>query len=753
MAVSSEHCRIMEDAGGLADRAWVERGRFIAGDAGYESMEHLSVKNSHPALPIFLTHLGMLPAMSNGATIELWGSNDPLCMVVLNVNHSQSRKSRLCGMAEGSAAVVDAACAAPMLHIWAEKLRASAAAAAAKRRRLEHDAPAPEMMEDTDGLGVAGASQAQPVGGLIGGVGLEERQREEKDSPFPGTVSIAFLGGTIERVRERCAGDFSMVRQTRASMRLPGLREEVAKHDMPNLTAPEVDMAMKPGMQGRCWFGQALVYDEIYQFLQDLAILDQPQAKRAVDMVGAGQTPLAGWFNRLVQTGKSDHETKTCGSHGGLGAPMVSVSILGNLHPTPAIELVQGLRGDHGCQAKARLFFVTGTPIQPHEHVKTGGSVKCETIWVEVPQEIRRFVGLAEVGNTVHDFNAFFESLDLGDDGQADVGDVGQVGEDEDPYADLAPFIPHEDGHEHVLPDGVVTWVRLALLEGAYRLQWSLPDRNITIPADRDIMQFFPDFVKLCHKHPHKPIGLTSAARGAFLSFSTMYQVRVKQARDDRDADQGAEWGIGPWKLGQISGCLLLWDLVWKKWTPRYKEEEWKVDLHHVQRAHALMDMLDSTREALRKGRFPPPADDVEQKVEDEVGGEERNLPGVPEIVGVAHTVIARRLLIKATPTGNPNERAITSHRVFTIFAPKERKDWGKFNVAVFRAIARACPNKLGTYDEDRDRLVFVVPPEDDDAVNIAVRSFANTNIDWVRRATQVMECKKKTGGNRRASQ
>eukprot|EP00969_Alexandrium_andersonii_P127153 5620012-Alexandrium_andersonii.AAC.1 len=97
-------------------------------------------------------------------------------------------------------------------------------------------------------------------------------------------------------------------------------------------------MAVKPGMQGRTWFGQGLVYDEVYQFLQDISILDKPTEKKLSEGPGAGQTPLAGWFNRLVQSGKSDHETKCNGSHGGLSCPPVSLSLLGNFHPTPAIE-------------------------------------------------------------------------------------------------------------------------------------------------------------------------------------------------------------------------------------------------------------------------------------------------------------------------------------------------------------------------------------------------------------------------------
>ena len=56
-------------------------------------------------------------------------------------------------------------------------------------------------------------------------------------------------------------------------------------------------------MPGRAWFGQGLIYDEVYGILQDLSILDKPDQKKSVDGPGAGQTPNAGWFNRLVNVG------------------------------------------------------------------------------------------------------------------------------------------------------------------------------------------------------------------------------------------------------------------------------------------------------------------------------------------------------------------------------------------------------------------------------------------------------------------
>ena len=94
---------------------------------------------------------------------------------------------------------------------------------------------------------------------------------------------------------------------------------------------------------------------------------------------------------RYLQTGKSDHETKNNGAFGGLNVPMVGSTWVGNLHPTPGIELLQGKRGDHGCMAKARLFIGTGGVIQPHQTTDLDGMEVCY-MWIEVPEEVFAWV-------------------------------------------------------------------------------------------------------------------------------------------------------------------------------------------------------------------------------------------------------------------------------------------------------------------------------------------------------------------------
>eukprot|EP00959_Pyramimonas_sp_CCMP1952_P021081 444443-Pyramimonas_sp.AAC.1 len=74
---------------------------------------------------------------------------------------------------------------------------------AAKKRKTTRDLQAVETQAEGS-LGAAGESNPNELDdGKSGGI-------------FPGVWSHAFLGGAIERVRERCAGDFSVVHQTKA---------------------------------------------------------------------------------------------------------------------------------------------------------------------------------------------------------------------------------------------------------------------------------------------------------------------------------------------------------------------------------------------------------------------------------------------------------------------------------------------------------------------------------------------------------
>ena len=58
---------------------------------------------------------------------------------------------------------------------------------------------------------------------------------------------------------------------------------------------------------------------------QELSILTDPKEQRSGNT--SGQNPNAGWYNRFVQSGKSDHETKTNGCFGGRVHAYLSPSV------------------------------------------------------------------------------------------------------------------------------------------------------------------------------------------------------------------------------------------------------------------------------------------------------------------------------------------------------------------------------------------------------------------------------------------
>ena len=102
---------------------------------------------------------------------------------------------------------------------------------------------------------------------------------------FAGCVSVAFQGGTFERMQQRCSGDFATAEQSKYIATLPGLPDRVINERLAsiNLTDAELRMAKEPGLTGRIWHGQSLLFDEGYGILMLLGILTDPkQATRAI---------------------------------------------------------------------------------------------------------------------------------------------------------------------------------------------------------------------------------------------------------------------------------------------------------------------------------------------------------------------------------------------------------------------------------------------------------------------------------------
>ena len=65
-----------------------------------------------------------------------------------------------------------------------------------------------------------------PPGGAAA-VDLLGPEAMEEGGRFAGTWSVAFQGGTLERLQQRRSGDFSLAQQTKYIATLPGLPERV----------------------------------------------------------------------------------------------------------------------------------------------------------------------------------------------------------------------------------------------------------------------------------------------------------------------------------------------------------------------------------------------------------------------------------------------------------------------------------------------------------------------------------------------
>ena len=73
---------------------------------------------------------------------------------------------------------------------------------------------------------------------------------------------------------------------------------QVLDEQLPDLTEAERAIAAAPGMAGRIWYGQGMVYDESYQILMDLGILSDPKDKSGKSGNARGQNINQGWFNK-----------------------------------------------------------------------------------------------------------------------------------------------------------------------------------------------------------------------------------------------------------------------------------------------------------------------------------------------------------------------------------------------------------------------------------------------------------------------
>ena len=275
--------------------------------------------------------------------------------------------------------------------------------------------------------------------------------------------------------------------------------------------------------------------------------------------------------------------------------------------------------------------------------------------------------------------------------------------------------------------------------------EWSESEGNIKIPQDRDLLLQAKNFIDYCAKEPHRELDIEQEARENFTSYCTFFNIKVKLSRDNDNADEGAEQGTAPWKLGMMAGALLLWDVMWDVGPVAYKEQRWTVRADHVHRAFMLIEICAGIREILVD------RPDASQTVP---GGpdhdDDRNLPGVKEVRGITHQRLCSRMLSRCVDASKLGERfkdhetklvcqSVICHKLVT---SAERGKGGVENVpvAVWRQLAGACSAPLDTFDANLDSLLVARPEDASDAYTAALKQWANMTVAQF---CQMLDCNK----------
>ena len=110
----------------------------------------------------------------------------------------------------------------------------------------------------------------------------------------------------------------------------------------------------------RVWYGVGANLDEAYEFLEGLGLLSAKADQKSSPGVHAST------LNLLMQSGKTRRATRTSTSFGQARDKHVSLSILGNAHPSKMVPLERSLIGNHTAATKERMLFCLDAAVPRH---------------------------------------------------------------------------------------------------------------------------------------------------------------------------------------------------------------------------------------------------------------------------------------------------------------------------------------------------------------------------------------------------
>eukprot|EP00435_Cladocopium_sp_Y103_P009138 s250_g2.t1 len=238
----------------------------------------------------------------------------------------------------------------------------------------------------------------------------------------------------------------------------------------------------------RLCFGQAFNLDEAYEFLENLSLLGSRSDKGKDSSVNAHASTL----NTLLARGKTKRATRTSTSYEASRTQHISLSLLGNGHPSKLIPMERNLEGQHTAATKERFLLCVDVSVPRHEALSPDMLAADDSLpaWTWLP--------LTPLQATIFGWSEL-----LNNPGHFSKQDGVLEREEQD-----------EEGFPAVLPDGVSSRVRSSqTCAHGVAHQWPMASSSQTehIQAGaRRVCEYFA-------KRPHNVLELTDQAQKLLL--------------------------------------------------------------------------------------------------------------------------------------------------------------------------------------------------------------------------------------------
>jgi hypothetical protein len=242
----------------------------------------------------------------------------------------------------------------------------------------------------------------------------------------------------------------------------------------------EGDPRSKLGISLTPWQGRAFNLDEAYEFWGHLDLTGKSRGEKE-----SAPSVHASTVNTLIASGKTRRATRGCANFGESRGKTVSISIVGNGHPSKFIAMDRGLVGSHTAATKERFLIALDHAAARHAALPPDTELPEGVqpwIWLPLtPQQAAVFLW-----ETLYDDPGAAEDLRL----EPDFTEYG-----EEP---LLLFTGPPGGYKISFPDGNETRLRYVVTAEGLRTEFRIssrcllpdPTEHIRAGADRVAVHF-----------------------------------------------------------------------------------------------------------------------------------------------------------------------------------------------------------------------------------------------------------------------